>query len=219
MSKKSSVSARDLCVVFAVAALGAAPAAWSDDPITVLVWLSIWALPAGFLCGALGLRLWPAGLAVPGIWMGAVTLVDAASDVDLPRPIWAVCVFSGFFAAGFGCGAWAGPRRLWGGCASLLLLAAIATGLPHKGGLSDDTWSPEVAARLLDLSPSALVVESAGVDWMRHPAVYDPVGTSSIGPDLRTAWRGFLAGPTVLLVGCALVLLGRRKNRGEPQPS
>jgi hypothetical protein len=213
----ASVSARDLGVVFLVATIGAAPAAWSADPIAILAWLALWSLPAGFLCGASGLPLWPSGLAVPGVWMGTVALVDAVSNLDLPRPIWGVLVVSGLFAAGLGSGAFLGARQLWRGSAACLLIAALAAGLPHKGGLAGEAWAPETGACLLDLSPVTLVVESAGVDWMRHSAVYEPVGTSSIGPDLRTAWRGFLAGPTVLLVGCTLALLGRRRFRVRQQ--
>jgi len=215
----SSVSARDLCVVIVVAAVGAAPAAWSSDPIAVLAWLGLWSAPAGFLCGALGLALWPGGLAVPGSWMGIVTLADASSTVDLPQPVWGVLVVTGLFAAGLGVGACLGARHLWSGTAAFLIVAALLAGLPHKAGLAAEPWPPATAARLLDVSPVSLVVESAGVDWMRHSAVYEPVGTSSMGPDLRTAWRGFLAGPTVLLVGCVLALVGRRKSRRRPEPT
>ena len=86
----------------------------------------------------------------------------------------------------------------------------MVVSLPGAAGLSaEPVWSPRAAALLLDFSPATLLVESAGVDWMRQPAVYGPAGADAIGPDLRLPWRGELAGPAVFLVGCALACAAR----------
>jgi hypothetical protein len=66
----------------------------------------------------------------------------------------------------------------------------------------EEPWPPEVASVLLDASPVAWASESAGIDWMRHPAVYDAAGTADIGPDLRTGKRSWLAAVVLLVVGC-----------------
>ena len=85
------------------------------------------------------------------------------------------------------------------GAAGVLLLVTLLLSLaPARAGLAHDPWPPAVASRLLDLSPTVLVMECAGSDWMRHPLVYEPVGSDRFE---RRAWRGTLAGPTLLLVG------------------
>jgi hypothetical protein len=172
-----------------------------------LAWLALWALPAGVLSARLGR---PAGL-IPALW-AAVLLGTGAG-----WPPAAVC--GGFFAAGLALGRAGGLDQGVIPRAGLsLLLLAVASGAPAVGGLAGDApWSPRVSARLLDLSPVVLVVESAGVDWTRHPAVYDPAGGDALGPDLRQPWRGELAGPGVLLVGCTLLLVALRR-RVAPTP-
>lgn len=70
---------------------------------------------------------------------------------------------------------------------ALLLLALVLDGAPAGWGLFLDRppWSPGVAARLLDLSPRTFTMEIAGFDWMRHPSIYESVGTDRISPSLR----------------------------------
>ena len=175
-------------------------------PVTLLAWLSIVALPAGWLAGGWNLPLGRTTLAVGGLWYVGL-LVSAERGV--PAPHWAALAWTGLFVAGFGAGCLA-PRRALAGAALALLLAALLVSLPGAAGLPEEpVWSPRAAARLLDLSPATLLVESAGVDWMRQPAVYGPAGADAIGPDLRMPWRGELAGPAVLLLGCALALAAR----------
>ncbi len=90
--------------------------------------------------------------------------------------------------------------------ASLLALALclFLTGVPAGFWLfSDPPWSANLAARLLDLSPAALLLETAGVDFLRLPAVYGPVGADSMDPNLRLAW-GNLAGWGVGVLGLCL---------------
>jgi hypothetical protein len=97
----------------------------------------------------------------------------------------------------------------------LLLVAALLAGLPGRGGALGAPLEPALARLALDLSPATLVLESAGVDWMRDPAVYDPVATDRFQ---RLPYRGALAGPLVLLVGCALASLAGLRLRRARRP-
>ena len=179
------------------------------DGLAALAWLSLAALPLGVGAGAWAGR---AGWAAPLAWALALSLVQSAP----PTLAWALTVVAGLFAAGWGMGArWPGGAG-WTAAAALAALALLGA-LPTLVGLAGDApWSPGVAARLLDLSPLSLVLESAGVDWMRHPAVYGPAGADALGPDLRLPWRGALAGPTALVVGCAVARAGRRPRDARP---
>ncbi len=185
-----------------VGLLGALPAAWSDgDPVALLMWLGIWAPAGGFLCGAAGLRLLPIGLVAPAVWIAPLALLPGSSpEWSLPWLAWPILAWTGLFAAGWALGT-AAPRYLWRGTGALLLLGALLTGMPGRGGSSEAPWPPRLTSLLLDLSPATLLVECGGVDWMRHPAVYGPAGSDRF---LRASWRGSLAGPAVLLVGCGL---------------
>jgi hypothetical protein len=221
-------SARSLAIVLLVAAgglLGAlgtlderAGAGRAADPVALLAWLSIYALPAGWLVRGLGPRLVPFGIAAPGAWMAVLALVDERSALDLPTPLWAALVWSGAFAAGHGLAGLLGPAsgtaaRTWGGAGVLLLLGGLLAGLPGAGGAAARPWPPAAARRLLDLSPASVVIESAGVDWMRHPALYDPVGTDRF---LRRPHRGALAGPVALVLGCLLAAGARLRGGRRP---
>ena len=74
-------------------------------------------------------------------------------------------------------------------------------------------------ALLLDLAPATLLVECAGVDWLRHPVIYASTASADIDPSLRSAWRASLAGPVFFLVGCALAVLGELVARARRQPA
>jgi hypothetical protein len=210
------ISAASLSIAFATAAvgaLGALPGSRAGpDPVALLAWLSLWAMPAGFACGAAGLSLWPLAPVVPAIWMGLIAFVDGASMRDLGTPTWSALAFSGLFAAGLGLGRLA-PRALWWGVGALLLAGGFFAILPAGGGILDRPLPAHVNALLLDLSPTTLLAECAGLDWMRHPAMYDAAGTVDIDPSMRTAWRGILAGPAVFLLGCCLAVAGDRIAR------
>ena len=187
------------------------------DPVRALAWLTLSAPVLGCLAAGTRGRLLGAHLILPGACMFVLVLQDAASPATLPTPLFAAAALTGlhFFGFGWGC-LFPGARP--SSAAAMALGVAVLAGLPSWGGWVRAPWSPAVAARLLDLSPVVLTQECAGVDWMRHAAVYDPVGTHSIGPDLRSPWRGALAGPATLLVGCLLAAIARR-SRGPGAPT
>jgi hypothetical protein len=212
----SRVTAQDLWTAFGIAAagaLGALPGSRSGpDPIALTIWLALWSAPAGFLAGAAGLRLWPLAPIAPAVWMALFGIVDGASPRDVPSPVWAALAWSALYAGGYGLGR-AFPAHLWRGAGALFLAAGLLAALPLAGKLLRDPLPPAWNARLLDLSPATLVAECAGLDWMRHPAVYEAADTSQIDPSLRVAWRGTLAAPVVFLLGCSLAVAGDRLAR------
>jgi len=183
-------------------------AAQGADPVAALFWLSVLAPCAGALAAASGVLLLPLGWLVPVLWTLPVLWASHPAR-PLPSPLWSLLAWTGLFAAGSALGE-AARRRGWNirSAAALALVAAGALAvLPARAALDARPWPPSVARALLDLSPSALVIECAGVDWMRHAAVYDPAGTDRFA---RRPWPGELAGPAVLLVGCALAAAARR---------
>lgn len=231
MSAGTTIDARAMTralLLAGVGGLGALPVReGGSDPLALLVWLACWAAAAGCLAGAFCFRLWPLGLVVPATWMVLLGGVDAAAERDLPTPFFACLAWTGLFAAGYGIGSFGaertGPGGGWRHAALLLAAGALLVGLPLAGGIEGEPWPLGTAALLLDLSPASLLVECAGLDWMRHPVVYELVGTSRMDPAVRVAYRGSLAGPVVLLVGCAIAFagrgLGRRVSVGNPDPS
>ncbi len=121
--------------------------------------------------------------------------------------------FLGTWFGGFG-----GAQSRAGGAWWALALAIFATGIPAGFWLyTDPPWSPEVAARLLDLSPAALLFESAGADFLRLPAIYGPVGADSMDPNLRLAW-GNLAGWGVCVLGLLLSMAAHAWRRRKLVP-
>jgi hypothetical protein len=198
-------------VLGGVGALGALPSrSGTCDPLALLTWLALVAAPAGFLFGAGGHELVRFGAVAPGTWMVVLALVDAPTERGLATPLFAALAWSGLFAGGAGLGRLF-PRAAWRGAGLLLLLAALLAGLPGRAGIGTRPWPPAAAARLLDLSPVALVCESAGVrDWMWRAEVYEPVGVDRFA---RRPFRGSLAGPGTLVVGCLLAVIGARRGR------
>ena len=231
-----TIGARELVWVLAIAAVGAA-GAWpgergEPDPLALLVWLALIAPASGFACGALRLRLWPAAAVVPAAWMFLVGIVDALSESrDLSRPVWASCALAGMFAAAFGLGRVSATKELAASgriaAAALrntglvLLVTALASALPFLGEHLRTPPSASVNAHLLDIAPTTLATECAGVDWMRHPPIYDAASTADIDPGLRTPYDGRLAGGLVFVVGCALAWCLERvaRRRDERWPS
>ena len=208
-----------LGIAIAVAAAGALGAfgalAGEPDPVRFLVWLSVVSLAGGVVAGGLGANLFPYGLAAPGLWMIALVVVDGRAVRDVPAPHWSALAWTGLFAAGTALGVAlrrAGGGATWAGAGAALLAAGLLVVLPGRAAWAERPWPPAAARALLDLSPATLVVESGGIDWMRHASVYDPVGTDRFE---RTPYHGPLAGPLVLLVGCLLAagasLAGRRQ--------
>jgi hypothetical protein len=174
--------------------------------VALLVWLALVAAPIGALAGGTRMHPWVVAPVVPATWAVVLVFVDTLSQRDLPTPIWACLAWTGIYALGFGVGRRASPGRSGATptlVAVFLLASACLIWLPVGGGFFVEPWPPAVAARLLDLSPATLLAECAGLDWMRHPGLYEAAGTADIDPSLRTAYRGSLAAPLVLVVGCA----------------
>jgi hypothetical protein len=151
--------------------------------------------------------------------MGLVGLVAAGSSRVVPTPAWSALAWSGIFAAGFALGRLS-PARRWPAAAVGFVLCGALDALSISGTWLASPLPPSISARLLDLAPATLLAECAGLDWMRHPAIYAASGALDIDPSLRVAWRGFLAGPIVFLLGCAAAFAAdriadrRRRARG-----
>ncbi len=153
---------------------------------------------------------------------GAVACSPAgAAFATLPGRGAALAVLGGLFLVGValspaGLGLAARLRGALGRGALLVMLCWCADGAAGGWGLLRPIppWSPGVTSWLLDLSPTTLLMESSGVDWMRHPAIYEAAGTDRLGPGLRTVFTGPVAGSATLLVGCvslAIRALVRRR--------
>jgi len=219
---KPKTVARDFAVplvLAAVGALGAIPGRASGaDPVALLVWLALVSAAAGFFCGASTVRHLALAALPPAAWMGLVAVVDGFSPRDLPSPAWAALAWAGLYAGGFGLGRLNRGASI-PGAAILFLLASLLAGLPILPGILGAPLPPPVTARLLDLSPATLLAECAGIDWMRHPAIYDAAGTADIDPSLRLPYRGSLAGPLAFVVGCLLAAAGegiaRARSKAE----
>lgn len=204
-----SAPARVVLSFLGLAAAGASFAAW---PLLQLSWLSLAAPALGALAAATlplaAAAILPLSWFAPWAW---------AAPAVLPTPWWGACIAAGLFALGHAC-APREPARAWGR-AGLLTIATLALSLaPARGSFAREPWPPDVARALLDLSPTALTMECAGLDWMRHASVYEPVGTDRFE---RRARRGALAGPTLLLVGylaaaAAHLTVRRFAARGAP---
>jgi len=175
--------------------------AW--NPVAELAWLALAAPALGVLAGGLALRRW--ALLPPSLW-GLGLVLAARGRPDLSALDGALAA-AGLYGLGAGLGAGCAARP-WRAAGATLLVTGLLAALPGGGGALERPWPPRVAARLLDLSPVTLVLECAGLDWMRHPATYGPAGTMDIGPELRSAWRGSGAALAILLAGGASVLAG-----------
>lgn len=174
-------------------ALSACSVQWRSRLGGVLVWCVIWIL----FCNA---RRLDEGnvLAGFGVLVGLLSLGWILGLIGL--------------RSGRGHGAFSGALLALG--LSLLLIGAPA----GFWLFSDPPWSPAVAARLLDFSPAALLMEAAGVDFLRLPAIYGPVGADSMDPNLRLAW-GNLAGWGGGVLGLCLSLAELVRHRRKLVPN
>lgn len=216
---RRTVAPRELALAASIAlfgAVGALPGArGASEPLALAAWLSIAAFPAGFLAGSSSLAPWPLAASIPAVWMGLFAFVDGFSPRDVPSPAWAALAWSGLFAAGYGAGHRCERVRFAGACVSFLG-GALLCALPLWGSFARAPLPPRIAALALDAAPAVFVLECAGVDVARHPAVYDAASTVDIDPAMRTPWRGSLASPLALVLGCALAwLLARRPARSS----
>ncbi|MFT4539359.1 MAG: hypothetical protein ACI835_001805 [Planctomycetota bacterium] len=193
------------------------PHATSDSGLEMMLWLALWAAPAGSLLSSGRLLRRMSALIV---WAIAAAVTTHA-DVDASGPL-ASMSLAGFelviavYALAGLLAAW--THRRFAVAASTWLLALSLAYLPSFAGvLGSAPWSPACTARLLDLSPQVYVAERRGVDWLRDPRVYDAVGASSIGPDLRTPHRGFLAGWALLVLGCTSLACARHARSAHQE--
>jgi hypothetical protein len=215
----STPDARALAVLAGAAGLGLLGclpgAAGAGDPVTLLAWLALSSPALGAWVGSTRIGFFPFALAVPAAWGLAFVLAHASAPRPLPSAPWALCALAGLFGLGFAIGRRA--RAALGGAGAVLLATLALAGAPVgcgvlAGGAELARSRPRAAARLLDLSPLVLVLDCAGLDWTHaQDDVYRRAGVEWF---TRRSFRGDLAGPAVLVVGCALALLVR--PRSEP---
>lgn len=206
------------------AALAGLAGAWpragqGPDPFALLAWLALCAPAAGFFCGAHGVRLFPLGLLLPGLWMILLVEVDVAAERDIAAPLASGLVLTGLYLAGLGLGGARSPGVAVRGAGALLLgatalaLAALAAGrLAGESALA--ARHPGLAAALLELSPLAPVFDAARWDWAHaNPPTYGLAGVDWVA---RKPWHGGLAAAAFLVVGCLsaalLPALGKRDD-------
>lgn len=200
-------------VAGALLAAGAWAGAVGGAREAALVWAALVAAPLG--AGAMlpgprrGLNVFATGLPVVALWLLAGWpsgggRAPLALPADRAGSFWTAVTLTGLFAFGAACARLAGRRPAARATAALalLLVAAGLHGAIVRGGLGRAPWPPAIAARALDAAPTTLVLEAAGYDWLRRPALYGPAGADSIGPSERTPWRPALAGATALVLGC-----------------
>lgn len=165
--------------------------------VFAIAWAALVAPAAGHLsaAGRSGTLRRIAPLIVWFVALGAFAWLQGA-----PVQGWAAAALAGLFLLGSATGR--AFQQPWLGASLWMIVSCALAGAATGFGQLAKPWPPAQAALLLDLSPLSLVLECAGVDWMRHPALYDPAGTLDIGPELRQAWRGTVAGPATFVVGC-----------------
>ncbi|MBL8862964.1 MAG: hypothetical protein JNK02_13280 [Planctomycetes bacterium] len=206
--------ARAFLGALGIAAL-ALPGAWPGsrgvpDPVALLVWLACCAPAAGALAGGARLPAWPFAAAIPGAWAILFALVAALAPRDLATPAYAVLAAAGLFASGYAVGRLLRPEQACVAAASLFLASTALVLAPLAGGWLRAPWPGPISGLLLDLSPATLLAECAGLDWLRHPAVYDAAGAADLDPRLRAPYRPELAGGLALVMGCGLAYLAAR---------
>ncbi|MEM7309282.1 MAG: hypothetical protein AAF682_21535 [Planctomycetota bacterium] len=187
----------------------------APDPLALLAWLTFLAPAAGALCGAFGVRLWPLGLLVPGLWMVLLVEVDLFSERDVRGAVAPGLVVAGLYLLGLGLGALA-PRRPAALAGALLLAGPLLSALAVAGGLLAGEGGfaaahPAAQAVLLSASPAWPVFDAAGWDWVHeNPAIYRLGGVEWVP---RRPLDGGLAGAVSCVVGCASAMLLPRLTR------
>jgi len=188
-------------------------------PLALVAWLALCAPAAGWAAGSLGLRPLPDGLAAPAVWAVLLDLLDRSAPRGEGASSWCALAVGGLWLLGLSLGSRA-PERPWQGAGALLLAAAALVGAAGQGGLASAPLArsaPRLARVLFELSPMTLAMETAGVDWMRRPAVYEQAGTDWIGGE-RRPYRAPLAAGVPFVVGCLAAGLLRSRRRSLPSP-
>jgi len=214
---ESRAHARHFAAALICACL-ALPGAWpgsrgAPDPIAFFTWLAFVAASIGALAGGSRLPFWPHAAAVPAVWMFVVVIVDALAPRDLPTPLWASIAASGLFAFGYAIGRLARFEQRFAAAGWMLAVSVALVMLPVAGGYLRAAWPGTVTGFLLDASPATLLAECAGIDWLRHPAIYDAAGTADLDPASRGPYRPALAASIVAVLGSVAALLAVRFNR------
>jgi hypothetical protein len=197
-------------------------AAGGADLLALLAFVTVAAVPVGAAAGALGVHFLRASVAWSANFVAAAAAAVLWGPLRQGEPsIWdAACGVApalGLALAGLGLGCrWS--ERLGPLCALATALVLAAIGLPLGGGLGLGplpSQSPERAALWLDLSPLTLAAEAAGIDWMRHPSIYDAAGTDWFS-GARRPYRGLEAG-VALVVGCLVGGLCAAGGQARPR--
>lgn len=210
----SSQAGRPWAAEYALAALPLpavllAGAGGRADLTALLAWLTLSSGAAACLAGGAGAR-WSRLVPLAAIGWGAAAAAAVAlgpqrqAEPSVLSALAGLGPALGLAALGGGLGS-RRPRQAPGLAAALLAAAALLCALPGRADRVEAGWAerrPGVAAALLDVSPLTVAAEAAGIDWMRHPAVYGPAGTDWFSDRRRP--HGPLAGAVALVVGCAL---------------
>ena len=210
---------RLLAVAFLFAGLGLLPRA--NDPVAYLAWAVLSAPAVGALVGARGIGLLHGASPAAGYTLGLIWS-DVLGEADLPTPLWAALLVAGGYLAVMALGRLVPGRGV--AVAGLVLLgglvlsgASVQWGLGGAGAASWAGSHPGLARGLLELSPLVWAYDCAGLDWTRtQPEMYRLSGVEWF---VRRPWRGSLAGPLSVVVGCALLFLSRRLPALLPPPA
>ncbi len=196
----------------AQALLESGPAARQAAPhalVAHLVWLAVSAAPLGIWLSGEVLHVSP-WLCVPPVCWAAGALA-AAQHARLPPTMWlGALVLVGLYATGLGIGWWLGRARSAAAAGLGCFLTAVLAILPARAGLGERAPAPGFARSALEFSPATWVLESAGVDWMRHAFVYGRLESDRFE---RAPVDGKLAGTLACVLGCAALAASRLRAR------
>lgn len=196
------------------------------DPVVLLAWLALAALPAGCVLGTVassGARRAALRVLAPALWsfeLFEAQVLGPASGEPL-RGSLGLAAVAGLYFFGIAIGARFSHRRaeaspLLAGITLIALLAAALAPVALGGGFraagpARAPASSRVAGLLLDVDPLVVVLECAGVDWThRQELVYRRAGVEWVE---RRPWRGVLAPGVLLVVGWTLASVAVRRRR------
>lgn len=203
-----------------IGCLGLLPGPRGSDPVALLVWLALVALPCGALARSLRLSLVPHTLGVVGCFGFALAGASAASARFVPSLVGGLLVVGSLVALGSLLGGWLERRGAGGGAVLVVGLVSSALGLaPAAGSWLGRPLEPDWAEWSLQASPVVATLAAAGLDVLRHPLFYDSATTGLPGP--WTSWAEGLLAPAVVFVGAWTVAWGleRRARVARPVPA